>query len=125
MTTIAAAEGRGLGQRRLRRPADDRVRRGTGRTCRPTSSASILGPNFVLSFQETPGDCFDPVRERIRGGKGRIRKLGPDYLAYALIDAVVDNYFVVLEKLGERIDVLEEELVDRAHAGSSSTRSTA
>ena len=72
----------------------------------------ILGPNFVLSFQETPGDCLGPVRERIRGGKGRIRSLGPDYLAYSLIDAVVDNYFFVLEKLGERIDALEETLVD-------------
>ena len=71
----------------------------------------ILGPNYVLSFQETPGDCLDPVRERIRGGKGRIRRLGPDYLAYALIDAVVDNYFFVLEKLGERIDGLEERLI--------------
>jgi len=71
----------------------------------------ILGPNFVLSFQETPGDCLGPVRERIRGGKGRIRKLGPDYLAYALIDAVVDNYFFVLEKLGEKIDGLEENLI--------------
>jgi magnesium transporter len=71
----------------------------------------VIGPNFVLSFQETPGDCLGPVRERIRGGKGRIRKLGPDFLAYSLIDAVVDNYFFVLEKLGERIDALEEELV--------------
>jgi len=71
----------------------------------------ILGPNYVLSFQETPGDCFDSVRERIRNGKGRIRKLGPDYLAYALIDAVVDNYFFVLEKLGEKIDGLEERLI--------------
>jgi magnesium transporter len=71
----------------------------------------IVGPNFVLSFQETPGDCLGPVRERIRGGKGRIRKLGPDYLAYALIDAVVDNYFFVLEKLGERIDLLEDDLI--------------
>jgi magnesium transporter len=71
----------------------------------------ILGPNYVLSFQETPGDCLDPVRERIRNGKGRIRKLGPDYLAYALIDAVVDNYFFVLEKLGEKIDGLEERLI--------------
>jgi len=71
----------------------------------------ILGPNFVLSFQETPGDCLGPVRERIRGGKGRVRKLGPDYLAYALIDAVVDNYFFVLEKLGEKIDRLEEQLM--------------
>lgn len=72
----------------------------------------ILGPNYVLSFQETPGDCLDPVRERIRGGKGRIRKLGPDYLAYAIVDAVVDSYFFVLEKLGERIDALEEVLVE-------------
>jgi magnesium transporter len=71
----------------------------------------ILGPNYVLSFQETPGDCLDPVRQRIRGGKGRIRKLGPDYLAYALIDAVVDNYFLVLEGLGEKIDDLEERLI--------------
>jgi len=72
----------------------------------------IVGPNFVLSFQETPGDCLDPVRERIRGGKGRIRGLGPDYLAYAIVDAVVDNYFFVLETLGGRIDALEETLVD-------------
>jgi magnesium transporter len=72
----------------------------------------LLGPNFVLSFQETPGDCLGAVRERIRGGKGRIRKLGSDYLAYAIVDAVVDNYFFVLEKLGERIDALEEILVE-------------
>jgi magnesium transporter len=77
----------------------------------------ILGPNFVLSFQETPGDCLDPVRERIRSGKGRIRRLGADYLAYAIVDAVVDNYFYVLEKLGERIDALEETLTDEPHRG--------
>ena len=71
----------------------------------------IFGRNFVLSFQERPGDMFDPVRERIRHGKGRIRKLGPDYLAYALLDAVVDHYFVVLETVGERIETLEDELV--------------
>jgi magnesium transporter len=71
----------------------------------------VFGPNYVLSFQETPGDCFGAIRDRIRGGKGRIRKLGPDYLAYALIDAVVDNYFFVLEKLGEKIDGLEERLI--------------
>jgi magnesium transporter len=72
----------------------------------------ILGPNYVLSFQETLGDCLDPIRERIRTGKGRIRALGPDFLAYAIIDAVVDNYFFVLEKLGERIDDLEERLIE-------------
>jgi len=71
----------------------------------------VLGPNYVLSFQEVPGDCFDPVRDRIRKGKGRIRKLGPDYLAYALIDAIIDNYFLVLERLGEKIEGLEDSLV--------------
>jgi magnesium transporter len=71
----------------------------------------IFGRNFVLSFQERPGDTFDPVRERIRKGKGRIRKMGPDYLAYALLDSIVDDYFVVLEKLGEQVEDLEDELV--------------
>jgi len=74
----------------------------------------ILGPNYVISFQETPGDCLGPIRERLRGGKGRIRALGPDFLAYAIIDAVVDNYFFVLEKLGERIDAIEDSLVEDA-----------
>jgi magnesium transporter len=71
----------------------------------------ILGVNYVISFQEDEGDIFDPIRERIRGGKGRIRKMGADYLAYALIDAIVDHYFVIIEKVGERLEVLEEELV--------------
>jgi len=71
----------------------------------------VFGKNFVLSFQERPGDTFDPVRERIRKGKGRIRKMGPDYLAYTLIDAVVDDYFVVLERMGEQIEEIEDELV--------------
>jgi magnesium transporter len=73
----------------------------------------ILGPSFVISFQEREGDVFDPIRERIRSGKGRIRKMGADYLAYALLDAIVDDYFIVMEKLGERIEFLEEELVKR------------
>lgn len=71
----------------------------------------IVGSNFVISFQEGEGDVFDPIRERIRSDKGRLRKMGPDYLAYALIDAIVDNYFLVLEKLGEQVEFLEEELV--------------
>lgn len=71
----------------------------------------ILGSNFVISFQEGEGDVFDPVRDRIRTGKGRLRKLGPDYLAYALIDAIVDNYFTILEKVGEQVEFIEEELV--------------
>ena len=71
----------------------------------------ILGSNYVISFQENEGDVFDPIRERIRADKGRIRKMRADYLAYALMDAVVDNYFTILEKLGERIEDFEEELV--------------
>jgi magnesium transporter len=72
----------------------------------------ILGPTFVLSFQEMEGDVFDPLRERIRKGKGRIRKLGPDYLLHSLIDAVVDNYFVILEEIGSRIERIEDELLE-------------
>lgn len=71
----------------------------------------ILGDNFVISFQEREGDIFDPIRERIRNGKGRVRKMGADYLAYTLLDAIVDNYFIILEKLGERIEELEDRLV--------------
>ncbi len=71
----------------------------------------ILGTNFVISFQERVGDVFEPIRERLRNAKGRIRKMGPDYLAYALLDAIVDSYFAILEKLGERIESMEEQLV--------------
>ncbi|HEY6873266.1 MAG TPA: magnesium/cobalt transporter CorA [Geobacteraceae bacterium] len=72
----------------------------------------VVGANYVISFQEgLDGDAFDPVRERIRNGKGRIRTMGADYLAYALIDAVVDGYFGVLEEVGERIEELEEIVV--------------
>jgi magnesium transporter len=71
----------------------------------------ILGPRFVISFQEAEGDVFDPIRDRIRKAKGRIRRMGADYLAYALIDAVVDNYFLILERFAERIEAMEAELV--------------
>jgi magnesium transporter len=64
----------------------------------------ILGSNFVISFQESEGDVFDPVRDRIRKNKGRIRKAGADYLTYALLDAIVDNYFIILESIGENIE---------------------
>jgi magnesium transporter len=72
----------------------------------------ILGPNYVISFQERIGDVFEQIRDRIRNSKGRIRKTGPDYLAYALLDAIVDNYFVILEKLGEKIESMEEEVIN-------------
>ena len=73
----------------------------------------LVGENFLLSFQEKPGgDFFDPVRQRIRQDKGRIRKCGPDYLAHALIDVVVDNYFVILEGIGDKIEAAEDEIMD-------------
>ena len=71
----------------------------------------ILGKNYVLTFQEPERDVFDPVRDRIRTGKGRIRNLGSDYLAYALIDTIVDNYFIILEKMGERLEDLADQVV--------------
>lgn len=71
----------------------------------------ILTRCAVISFQEQEGDVFDAIRTRIQTGKGRIRKAGADYLAYALLDAVVDGYFEVFEQIGERIEDLEEELV--------------
>ena len=71
----------------------------------------VFGKNYVISFQEKEGDVFDAVRERIRKTKPRVRFMGADYLAYALIDAIVDNYFVVLEKIGDTVEELEDELV--------------
>ncbi|MCB2180879.1 MAG: magnesium/cobalt transporter CorA [Desulfobulbaceae bacterium] len=73
----------------------------------------VLGKTFLLTFQETVGDTFDSARIRIKENKGRIRKMGTDYLLYALIDSIVDNYFTVLEKVGEDIEMLEDELVER------------
>ena len=69
-----------------------------------------LGKTFVLSFQECEGDVFNGVRERNRNHKGRIRNMGADYLAYALLDSIVDSYFGILEKIGDQIELLEEEL---------------
>lgn len=71
----------------------------------------VLGRNYVLSFQEHGTDLFQSVRDRLRAGKGRLRQNGSDYLVYALIDAVVDQYFEVLETLGERIESLQERVM--------------
>lgn len=79
----------------------------------------IVGRGFVLSFQETEGDVFDPVRDRIRKSKGKIRKRGADYLAYSLIDAVVDNYFLILEEVGEDLEDLEDELLANPSSDAS------
>jgi magnesium transporter len=77
--------------------------------------AIVLGDDFVLTFGERPGECFDAVRRRL--GHGRMRSRGVDYLAYALIDALIDSYFPILERYGERIDGLEEEVVERSTDG--------
>jgi magnesium transporter len=75
----------------------------------------IVGDNYLLSFQEKSGDVFDSVRDRVRSGR-KIRQLGADYLAYALIDAVVDNYFLLLEKFGDAIEDLEQDLLQNPGA---------
>ena len=71
----------------------------------------IIGRNYVISFQEKVGDVFNAVRERIRKGKGRIRKMGPDYLAYSLVDAIIDNYFIILERIGEKVETIEQDVI--------------
>ena len=71
----------------------------------------VLGPGWVVTFQERPGDVFDPVRQRLRQGLGALRASGADYLAYALVDAIVDGFFPVLEQLGDQMDELEERVL--------------
>jgi magnesium transporter len=71
----------------------------------------FLAGNYVITLQEDPGDSFEAVRERIRHGKGQIRRMGPDYLLYALVDALVDEFFPVLESYGERVEELEDTVI--------------
>jgi magnesium transporter len=73
----------------------------------------VLSKDFVLSFQEAEAGLFEPVRQRLRSARSRLRKAGPDYLLHALIDCVVDDYFTVLETLGEEIEQLELQILDR------------
>ncbi len=79
----------------------------------PEQISLVLGDGWLLSFQERPGDVFDPVRQRLRQNRPRLRGGGSDYLAYALLDAVVDGYFVVVEALAERVEDLEDDLIER------------
>ncbi|MBI9108435.1 MAG: magnesium/cobalt transporter CorA [Spirochaetales bacterium] len=72
----------------------------------------VLGKTFLITFQERPGDIFDPVRDRIRKQKGRIRKVGIDYLAYALLDIIVENYIMLIERFGEQIEDIENEILE-------------
>lgn len=71
----------------------------------------ILRDNLVITFQEKPGDVFEGIRERLRNNKGRIRRERADYLLFALLDAIVDNYFMVFEQLGEQITACENEVI--------------
>jgi len=71
----------------------------------------ILGPNFVISFQEQDTEVFISILERIKSGMGRVRFMGPDYLEYTLIDVLIDNYFIVLEEIGESIEEIEDILI--------------
>ncbi|MFA6372885.1 MAG: magnesium/cobalt transporter CorA [Methanothrix sp.] len=77
----------------------------------------ILGPNFIISFKEKEVDVFNPLRDRLRTAKGKIRKQGSDYLAYSMIDAIVDHYFLIMEKLGDRFEDLEDVVVSNPEPG--------
>lgn len=77
----------------------------------------FLGPDFVVTFQEHPGDVFDEVRDRLRAGHSKIRSSGADYLAYALLDAILDNYFPVVEEYVDELEALEDDIVEHpSHA---------
>ncbi|MEP6675021.1 MAG: magnesium/cobalt transporter CorA [Ferruginibacter sp.] len=85
----------------------------------------VLGKNFVISFQEDADrDVFNPLREKLKISGSRIRNTGADFLFYALIDMIVDNYYVVMEKLGERIELLEEDIIRNADTRSLSKINT-
>lgn len=71
----------------------------------------IIGDNFVISFQEKEDDIFNPILEKISKGKGKVRNLGSDYLAYCLLDIVVDNYFIIMQKITEKIEEVEDDLL--------------
>jgi len=85
-----------------------------GETLETEQVSMFFGDGFVVTFQERPGDCFEPVRERIRNGRGKVRSAGADYLAYSLLDAVVDNYFPVLERYSERFEALEDKILEKS-----------
>jgi len=77
----------------------------------------ILGPNFIISFKEKEVDVFNPLRDRLRTAKGKIRRQGADYLAYSMIDSIVDHYFLIMEKLGDRFEDLEDVVVSDPQPG--------
>lgn len=79
----------------------------------------VLGNNFVITFQEDPRrDAFDPIRSKLKIAKSQLRQRSADYLMYAMLDLIVDNYFIVMEKLGEQMEILEEEVIRRSNKRS-------
>src|SRR5690606_5363633 len=74
----------------------------------------VVGKDYVLSFQEADGDVFEGIRERITHAKGRIRSNGADYLLFSLLDAIIDQYFEVVDHMGDKIELLEEALFEEA-----------
>ncbi|HTL07727.1 MAG TPA: magnesium/cobalt transporter CorA [Chitinophagaceae bacterium] len=91
------------------------------RTVETEQISIVLGEHFVLSFQEDASrDVFDPLRNKIKIAKSQVRQRGADYLLYAMLDMIVDNYYLVMEKLGEQIELVEEEVIR-----NSDTRSLA
>src|SRR3972149_6351870 len=112
-TLVAHAEAQGTpGRVRGFRYDAGRGARGESRHRDPAEQVSFfLGDRVVVSFQERPGDCFDPVRDRLRLGKGRIRSEGADFLLYALCDLVLDAFFPTLEKLGDEGEEMEERVL--------------
>lgn len=76
----------------------------------------ILTEHCLITFQEKAGDVFDAIRDRLRKNHGRIRKMGPDYLLYALMDSIVDNYFLIMEKTGEQIETIEQSLMENPNS---------
>ncbi|HEY9679090.1 MAG TPA: magnesium/cobalt transporter CorA [Drouetiella sp.] len=73
----------------------------------------FLGKNFVVTFQDGPIDCMNPVRDRLRKGVGKLRSSGPDYLAYSLLDSVIDTFFPILENYGDSLENLEEQIIEK------------
>jgi len=87
----------------------------------PLEQVSLfVGPDFVITVQERPGDCFEPVRQRLRQARGRIRRAGADYLAYAVIDAIIDNYFPVVEAINAHLDRIEGQIIQSPESESVS-----
>ena len=86
--------------------------RNQGIAIRSEQISFVLGKNYLLTFQEESGDVFEGVRKRIRESKGRIRSQGGDFLLYALLDAIIDHYFVVLERFGEELERIEDAVLE-------------